>query len=92
MQAVKPDTPAMEDRVPANTAELAAVHAAVTAHLEGNPPENMFAPFTIPPRDAQGKPERVGAPTVHWGNVDTGSMVNIVYSGMLSSHPGLGEY
>ena len=92
MQAVKPATPAMEDQVPANTAELAAVHAAVTAHLEGNPPENMFAPFTIPPKDSQGKPTKHAAPTVHWGNVDTGSMVNIVYSGVLNTHPGLEEY
>ena len=52
----------------------------------------MFAPFTIPARDAHGKPLRTGTPTVHWGNVDTGSMVNIMYSGVLSAFPELERY
>ena len=64
-------------------AELAAVHAAVTSHLEAKLPENMFAPFTIPIIGTSGLPEREAAPTVHWGNVDTGSMVNILYIGVL---------
>jgi hypothetical protein len=72
--------------------EIAAVHAAVTAHLEGALPENMFAPFVIPPTDSQGKPQRTPAPLVHWGNVDTGSMVNILYSGVLTGFPELTKY
>jgi hypothetical protein len=29
---------------------------------------------------------------LHWGNVDTGSMVNIVYSGVLIRHPSFLAY
>lgn len=29
---------------------------------------------------------------LHWGNVDSGSMVNIVYSGVLQRHPILFAY
>ena len=37
----------------------------------------MFAPFVVPQAD------RVGdVVTVHWGNVDTGAMVNVVYLGV----------
>ena len=31
-------------------------------------------------------------PMLHWGNVDTGSMVNIVYSGVLDAFPHLHQY
>jgi hypothetical protein len=46
----------------------------------------MFAPFTI------ATDTNPTAPTVHWGNVDTGSMVNIMYSGMLTHFPELQRY
>jgi hypothetical protein len=74
------------NHTPKEVAELAAVDAAVTAHLEGRLPENMFAPFTIihDPNNASTSP-----PMVHWGNVDTGSMVNIMYSGVLNAFPEL---
>ncbi len=81
-----------EQPAPPALTELVAVHAAVSAHMEGALPENMFAPFTIPPRDAQGKLTRNESPTVHWGNVDTGSMVNIMYSGVLTAFPELAPY
>ncbi len=68
------------------------MHAVVTAHMEGALPDNMFAPFTIPPRDTQGELTRSESPTVHWGNVDTGSMVNIMYSGVLAAFPELVPY
>lgn len=37
----------------------------------------MFAPFIIPTDSLVGD-----VPTVHWGNVDTGAMVNVVYLGV----------
>lgn len=29
---------------------------------------------------------------IHWGNVDSGSMVNICYSGVLTAYPWLRKY
>ena len=78
--------------MPADSAEVAAVHAAVTAHLTGAAPENMFAPFTVPSIDESGHPSRQPQPVVHWGNVDTGAMVNITYSGVLEAFPELAAY
>lgn len=52
----------------------------------------MFAPFTFPPRDAQGHIVTSGDPVIHYGNVDTGSMVNVMYSGMLDANPDLSQY
>jgi hypothetical protein len=37
----------------------------------------MFAPFVVPHEDKVGD-----VATVHWGNVDTGAMVNVVYLGV----------
>lgn len=37
----------------------------------------MFAPFVIPSDKTVGD-----VATVHWGNVDTGAMVNVVYLGV----------
>jgi hypothetical protein len=68
------------------------VHAAVTAHLSGAAPENMFAPFTISTLDEDGQPKRSRAPVVHWGNVDTGAQVNITYSGVLDAYPELLQF
>ena len=92
MDAVKPETPAPDDTVPQEAVEIAAVHATVAAHLGGSTPENMFAPFTVPPTTESGGLTRAPDPVIHWGNVDTGSMVNIVYSGVVDTHVGLAQY
>lgn len=60
--------------------------------MQGALPENMFAPFTIPTADKHGKLAKDEEATVHWGNVDTGSMVNIMYSGVLAAFPELEKY
>lgn len=39
-----------------------------------------------------GKLTRDPAPTTHWGNVDTGSMVNIMYQGVLAAFPELQRF
>ena len=68
--------------------EAAAVESAVAAHQKALP-QNMFAPFSCGhPNPAKVSP----APMVHWGNVDTGAMVNLVYAGVLSTFPELHEY
>ena len=54
--------------------ELAAVCSALSSINQV--PQNMFAPFTA----GQGRVADVS--TVHWGNVDTGAMVNVVYLGV----------
>jgi hypothetical protein len=46
----------------------------------------MFAPFTIPTSRV---PEIT---TVHWGNVDTGAMVNVVYEGVIRVFKSLQSY
>ena len=71
--------------------EHAAVELAVRNHSFAAP-ENVFCPFTIPSRDGTGALARASSPLVHWGNVDTGSMVNIVYQGALTLHPSLHAY
>ena len=68
------------------------MQAAVAAHLLGSAPENMFAPFTIVQHNAAGKLVQATRTDVHWGNVDTGAMVNIMYSGVLTAFPALKEY
>lgn len=78
---------------PAMAAELAAVQAAVTANTYGGQlPENMFVPFTLVGRDLEGKLKRDEKPVIHYGNADTGSMVNVLYSGVLSANQGLEQY
>lgn len=78
---------------PAMAAELAAVQAAVAAHTySGKLPENMFVPFTLLERDIEGKLQRCQDPVVHYGNADTGSMVNVMYSGVLSANQELEKY
>ena len=68
--------------------EAAAVEAAIASN-QHTLPQNMFAPFSC----GGGNGQKLGmAPVVHWGNVDTGAMVNIVYSGVLDTFPGLREY
>ena len=47
----------------------------------------MFAPFSVPPS------EKVGPPVpIHWGNVDTGAMVNVVYLGVTRVFKTLQQY
>jgi len=52
----------------------------------------MFAPFTLVARDQEGRLSRQDDPLVHWAHVDTGSMVNIVYQGVLDAFPALRAY
>ena len=54
---------------------LAYVQSALDTSQNVQP--NMFAPFVIPQADKLGD-----VVTVHWGNVDTGAMVNLVYLGV----------
>ena len=90
LATLHPPTVQQGDTAPPAVTELAAVDSAVTTHLalEGALPENMFAPFTIPATNTSPN----SAPTVHWGNVDTGSMVNILYSGVLQGFPELEQF
>lgn len=73
------------------------MEAAVTAHLTQQPPQNVFAPFSIAshtpshPAPSAAQPPK-DDPTLHWGNVDTGSMINLVYQGVLATSPELNEY
>lgn len=65
--------------------EAAAVKSTLMRH-ESHPPKNLFSPFFV-----TGEP--TSAPVVtHWGNVDSGSMVNIVYSSVLEAFPELHKY
>ena len=50
----------------------------------------MFAPFSVASRASPNRPQ--AAPLLHWGNVDTGAMVSLVYSGVLVAFPALREY
>lgn len=61
------------------------------ASLPADPPENMFAPFTVL-ESITGTPQRTSSPVVHWGHVDSGSMVCIVYEGVLRAFPELTTY
>ena len=47
----------------------------------------MFAPFMIPNDQTVGD-----VATVHWGNVDTGAMVNVVYLGVTRVFHSLQQY
>ena len=53
-------------------------------------PENMFIPFSI--ETNSGLDYSHVTPNTHWANVDTGSMVNIMYSGVLKAFPHLKQY
>lgn len=72
--------------------EMAAVQSALHTHAHCPAPENMFCPFTVVKRGQEGGLARERDPMLHWGNVDTGSMVNIVYSGVLRTFPHLHQY
>ena len=65
------------------------MQAALKTHATCPAPENMFCPFTVVGRGADGKLTRTPNAMLYWGNVDTGSMVNIVYSGVLKAFPQL---
>lgn len=56
------------------------------------PPENLFAPFTLPPCNQTGKPQRVGKPRVHWAHVDSGAQVCVVHKGVVDTFPELRAY
>jgi hypothetical protein len=71
-----------QKHTPKEAGEMAAVQAAVAAHQHNHLPENMFAPFTfVTPSPKEGGSGKL--PVIHYGNVDTGSMVNVMYSGVL---------
>ena len=75
--------------------ELAVEQAIHRHHLRTpheDPPENMFAPFTVLQQGENGDLTRSQHAPVHWAHVDTGSMVNIVYQGVLDAFPGLERY
>ena len=65
-------------------------HHLLTPHED--PPENMFGPFTVAEPEQGSWGSRQEAPTVHWAHVDSGSMVCIVYEGVLAAFPSLGRY
>jgi hypothetical protein len=67
-----------------DTVEAAVLETAV-AHHHSAPPHNIFAPFHL--RATHHSPDHV--PLTHWANVDSGSMVNIVYQGVIDAFPEL---
>lgn len=73
----------------ADATEAAVVQAAV-AHSRQASEQNLFAPFHVAEQSTSAG-AKLGV-TLHWGNVDTGSMVNIIYSGVLSAFPALLQY
>lgn len=52
----------------------------------------MFASFSVAVRGSQGSIPTCADPLLHWGNVDTGAMVNLVYGGVLDTFPELRRY
>lgn len=75
--------------VPTNEELMAIVEAAgleigAQRAVDNAPPQNIFAPFLA------GGPD--GSGVTHWANVDSGAMVNVVYSGVLAAHPELEAY
>ena len=66
----------------AEAGELAAVCSALS-NLD-QVPQNMFAPFSTG--------DNAGFLTTHWGNVDTGAMVNVVYLGVTRVFKELQQY
>ncbi len=70
-----------------DTVEAAVLDTAVAHHLSA-PPHNIFTPFHAHEEDHD--PNHV--PTTHWANVDSGSMVNIVYQGVVDAFPELQCY
>ena len=65
-------------------------HHLITPHED--PPENMFAPFTVLNRGEGCEAGRQATPPIHWGHVDSGSMVCIVHDGVLAAFPELQQY
>jgi hypothetical protein len=70
-----------------DTVEAAILDTAV-AHHHAAPPHNIFAPFFHLQADVE--PGHI--PITHWANVDSGSMVNIVYQGVVDAFPHLHPY
>lgn len=73
------------------SAEAAAVEATVAAH-QRTVPQNMFASFSIGAKQGAGQLATTPDPLLHWGNVDTGAVVNLVYSGVVAAFPELARY
>ncbi len=68
---------------PANV-EAAVLDTAIAHHLSATP-HNIFTPFFV----HQEGSSTSNLPTTHWANVDSGSMVNIVYQGVVDAFPEL---
>jgi hypothetical protein len=69
---------------PEEAGELAAVQSALAPSEQV--PQNMFAPFVAAPGQV------ADVATVHWGNMDTGAMVNVVYLGVTRVFKELQKY
>lgn len=52
----------------------------------------MFASFSVGPKLGAGQLTTTPDPLLHWGNVDTGAVVNLVYSGVVAAFPDLARY
>ena len=75
--------------------ELAVEQAIHRHHLRTpheDPPENMFAPFTVLEETGGEGASRQVPPTVHWAHVDSGSMVCIVHEAVVDAFPELQKY
>ena len=71
---------------PANV-EAAVLDTAIAHHLSTTP-HNIFTPFFV----HTGATDPNDLPTTHWANVDSGSMVNIVYQGVVDVFPELATF
>ena len=52
----------------------------------------MYAPFTIPERDSEGRLVRVDNPEIQFGMIDSGAMVGCVSHAVLATFPALQQY
>lgn len=81
---LRSDNQSNDQAVKTSDVETEAVELSLMRH-NSQPPKNLFAPFFV-------TWEPTSTPLVtHWGNVDSGSMVNIVYSSILEAFPELNK-
>ena len=83
-------------RVEATLLHLEHAHVAAGGNPEEPPPQNLFAPFTIPtPTPTNSTPLSSTPPEaalVHWAHVDPGSQVSVVYEGAAQAFPEVAKY
>ena len=83
--------------LPAAISEAAALHNTLL-HAEqltsspADPPENMFAPFSLAHLPDAIKPPHAPSNHVHWAHVDSGSMVCLVHEGVVHHFGELASY